>query len=205
MRFLDIGPEATGFIAIGQFATGFFAIGQVAHGVVAVGQLAVGAFAFGQGAVGLVSVGMGGVGIFWTGAMVGVGGHGFGGVVRLAPAPGPPPELEPTTTWETLRADGGDGWVATDIDGGCRSRLALPVGTRVHARLRRSLQQEPEGRVLVHVSNNVVGRVLRVPMPRWKRPRWWGIWLCQFALLVGVCALYVWLAVFPWLFSMAMG
>lgn len=200
LKFFDIGQEAHGFIAIGQFASGVFVVGQVAVGFVAIGQGAVGVIAIGQGAVGLVSVGMGAVGIYWTLAMVGIGGSGMGLVVKLAPSLGPVPELPPTTEWSAARP--GD-WVETAVGANTPSRLELPDGTRVDARLRRALERAEPGPVLVHLADSgpgrVVDEVMRVPAPRYTKPGWWLVWLIQLGGLVVLCGMYVGLFVLPWL------
>jgi hypothetical protein len=206
LRFFDIGQEAVGFIAIGQFATGVFAFGQVAVGFVAVGQMASGVFTVGQGAVGLVSVGMGGVGIYWTGAMIGIGGSGFGGVVPLAPALGDGSELPDSTSWDV--AASGD-WVPARIDDDAPSRLSLPEGVRVHANLRHALSEAKEGNVLVHLDDTPAGlfvdRVMTVPLPRWQNFAWYAVWSAQMLALVVLCTIYVGALIIPWLQTLAFG
>ncbi len=200
MRFIDFGQEATGFIAVGQFAVGVFAFGQVASGFVAVGQVATGVFTFGQGAVGLVSIGMGGVGIYWTAAMLGVGGRGFGGVLPLAPSLGPRLKLPSPTDWSSAKDDD---WVSTRVTPESPTGLALPEGVRVRARLRTALSREAPGEVLVHVVEGALGlevdRILRVPARRITQPRWWWIWLVQMTLFTLLCAAWVGGVIVPWL------
>jgi len=199
VKIIDFGQEATGFIAVGQFAVGVFALGQVATGVVAVGQMATGIITIGQGAVGFFSIGMGGVGIYWTGAMIGIGGSGFGGVIPLAPSLGKTLELPPTTSWTEARHDD---WVAAELANGTDTVVGLPTGVRVHASLRRVAGAEV-GPVLVHVVDGPAGlevdRIMRVPIPRYKIPRWYAIWAVQFALLIAVCTAYVGGVILPWL------
>lgn len=200
VRFIDIGQEATGFIAIGQFSVGVFALGQMATGFVAVGQVATGVFTLGQGAVGLVSIGMGGVGIYWTGAMLGIGGKGFGIVLPLAPSLGRSRDLPESTSWAKAKA--GD-WVATRVSDESPTRLFTANGVRVRARLRNALHWEPDGEVLAHVVDGEMGlevdRVMRLPRRRITQPRWWAIWAVQ---MVGLCALsaaWVGGVIVPWL------
>ena len=90
MKFFDVGGQAVGVIAIGQQATGFFALGQFATGVIAIGQVARGGIAIGQVAFGLVGWGQLGAGIFHAVGMIGIGGRGFGPVLRLVPSIGRP-------------------------------------------------------------------------------------------------------------------
>ncbi len=180
-----------------------FALGQVAVGFVAVGQGAVGVIAVGQGAVGLISIGMGSVGIYWTGAMIGIGGSGFGGVIPLSPSLGRGVTQPPTVSWDEARE--GD-WVATRIGVNTTTRLQLPDGVRVNARLRKALIAEPEGAVQVQLGETEAGlqvdRVMRIPKPRWLKPNWYGIWAGQFAALVLLCTAYMGLAIFPWLLAL---
>ncbi|MCB9678126.1 MAG: hypothetical protein H6737_23700 [Alphaproteobacteria bacterium] len=203
MKIIDVGQEATGFIAIGQLAVGVFALGQMASGFVAVGQVATGVFTFGQGAVGLVSVGMGGVGIYWTGAMLGIGGRGFGGVIPLAPSLGPRLKLPSTTDW---RSAADDTWVSARVTGDGPTGLDLPEGVRVRARLRRSLKAEPPGEVLVHVVDGASGlevdRVVRIPRRRITQPRWWGIWVVQMALFTLLAGAWAGGVIAPWLYTL---
>jgi hypothetical protein len=199
VRIIDVGQEATGFIAIGQVAVGVFAFGQMASGVVAVGQVATGVFTLGQGAVGLVSIGMGGVGIYWTGAMIGVGGRGFGIIVPLAPSLGPRPKLPSPVDWAS--AQDGD-WVSTRVTDEGPTFLDTPDGVRIRARLRRSLRAEPSGRVLAHVvdgeSGLEVDRIVRIPRRRITQPRWWAIWAVQMILYALLCAAWIGGVLVPW-------
>ncbi len=104
-------------IALGQSALGVIAIGQLARGVVAIGQVAVGVIAVGQGAVGVVH----------AVAMLGVGGRGLGGVLRVAPkhrafsVPTPAPPV-PLASLEP----GSSGWVRARLDAG-----GAPLGVGV--------------------------------------------------------------------------
>lgn len=107
--------------AVGQEALGIFALGQMATGVVAVGQLARGVVAVGQGAVGVLAIGQGALGVAWGAAMLGVGGRGFGGVLRVFPklhldrfrAPSLPP-IVPLADLQAGRVQ--DGWVLERLE-----------------------------------------------------------------------------------------
>ncbi len=122
MRPVDVGQEATGFLAFGQFATGFIAIGQVATGVIAIGQVARGVVAVGQVSFGLLfSAGMLSGGVLHTSGMIGVGGRrGIGGIIQLIPTVGKPRVAPETAPFERV-AQAGEGWVdakcAADADG----------------------------------------------------------------------------------------
>src|SRR5215216_647459 len=101
-QIIDVGQQATGFIAIGQEATGFFALGQIATGVIAIGQVARGFFVIGQVGFGLTSVGMGSAGLIFSVGMLGVGGRGLGLIVPLVPRLRDPRELPDTVGFEEL-------------------------------------------------------------------------------------------------------
>ena len=85
MELFSTDPDRPGVFAVGQIAYGVFAFGQMATGVVAIGQVARGVIAVGQGAVGFVAIGQGAIGILYGGAMMGVVGRGFGGVLKVLP------------------------------------------------------------------------------------------------------------------------
>jgi hypothetical protein len=196
LRFIDIQQEATGFIAIGQIATGVFAFGQMATGIVAVGQVAVGVFTIGQGAVGVVSVGMGTVGIYWSAAMVGVAGRGFGGVIPLAPSLGAPTQLPQRVSWSNAKHDS---WVDSSIT---HAALKVPEGVRIRASLRKAIEGSADCQAVAHVVDGAVGlevdRVIHIPRPRYLQPSWWGVWATQFSLFVLLCAAYVGGFLVPW-------
>ncbi len=71
------------FSADGDFA--FVSVGQFARGVFVIGQFAVGVFVIGQFAVGFVSVGQFVLAPGWGVAMLGLGGRGKLGLIRLLP------------------------------------------------------------------------------------------------------------------------
>ena len=71
------------FSSDGDFA--FVSVGQFARGVFVIGQFAVGVFVIGQFAVGLVSVGQFVLAPGWGVAMLGLGGRGKLGLIRLLP------------------------------------------------------------------------------------------------------------------------
>jgi hypothetical protein len=172
MKFFDVGQHATGFIAVGQHATGFFALGQGATGVVAVGQLARGVVAIGQLAFGLVGWGQLGAGVFHAVGMLGVGGRGFGPVLRLIPSVGRPRVLPPATSFAAVEA-GQPGWIQVDLhavhDGGSADSAPKPPGlvlyqegARLPIKLDRRLQQKgltiaAEGPRSVHAYVTPVG------------------------------------------------
>jgi|GEM_PF-3186697 len=85
MKLVALGEPDFAVLSIGQQANGVVAIGQLAHGVVAVGQLARGVFVVGQLAVGLVGFGQCVLAPVWGAGMIGLGGRGKWGVVRLLP------------------------------------------------------------------------------------------------------------------------
>jgi hypothetical protein len=160
MKFFDTGQRAMGFIAIGQEATGFFALGQMATGVIAIGQVARGCIAIGQGAIGLIGWGQGGVGVFHAVGMIGIGGRGFGPVLRLIPSIGRPRILPPATTLAAVK-EGEAGWVEADLN----VDLGLyQAGARLPVKLDRRLQNgaktaiaEGAHRVLAHVRPVAMG------------------------------------------------
>lgn len=107
--------------AVGQEAVGIFALGQMATGVIAIGQIARGVIAIGQGAVGIVAIGQGALGVAYGAAMLGIGGRGFGGVLRVFPKvvveKFEAPPLPPLTTLAALRgAQVEDGWVLAQLE-----------------------------------------------------------------------------------------
>ncbi len=193
MKLFDVGQHASGVIAVGQEATGFFAFGQVATGVVAVGQLARGGIAIGQVAFGLVGWGQGGVGIFHAVGMLGIGGRGFGPVLRLVPSIGRPRELPATTTLAAVMA-GESGWLEVDLT----PDLALGQGgSRLPIKLDRRLQKgakdiTAEGSRRVLAATRRVGPLLvcdriayEPPRPHQKK----GFWILASLQLAGLLAL----------------
>lgn len=88
MKLVDVGAEATGFIAVGQQATGVIAVGQSALGVIAVGQLARGFITVGQLSIGVAALGQGALGPGFAVGMFGIGGFfGGGGMLPLSIRP----------------------------------------------------------------------------------------------------------------------
>ncbi|MEL6342318.1 MAG: hypothetical protein AAFV53_04250 [Myxococcota bacterium] len=209
MKIIDVNQEAYGVIAIGQHATGLLALGQIAFGVIAIGQGAAGLIVLGQGAVGLLSIGQGAVGLIWTGAMVGVGGRGFGIVLPLTPSLGPQHTLPEARSLDAVRATG-DGWatvtVRTDHDG----VPLLAVGdaildARLDVRLRNAAQGAANETLLAHFTSDEDGlicdRLMTIPSSRLKQAKWWNIWAAQ---LIGLTILTVgvWIGVFRPLIEM---
>ncbi len=113
------------FSSDGDFA--LVSVGQFARGVFVVGQFAVGVFVLGQFAVGLVCVGQFVVAPGWGIAMMGLGGRGKLGVVRLLPWPkeravAPPPPLVDEEDLAAGRV--GSGWIAARLVNGRAVSLA---------------------------------------------------------------------------------
>ncbi len=110
-------------IAIGQAARGVFVLGQVAIGFVGLGQAAF--VVFGAGQVG--------AGVMGFTAMLGVGGRGYGGVLRLLPGFDPPRKRPVEVPYEDVVAGRASGPVRLDVLGqGTGVRLgrdghALPI------------------------------------------------------------------------------
>jgi len=121
VELFSTDPDRPGIIAVGQIAYGVFALGQMATGVVAVGQVARGVIAVGQGAVGFVAIGQGAIGILYGGAMLGVVGRGFGGVLEVLPKVRVQrferPKLPPLSSLAELRS-ADRGWVLARIEDG---------------------------------------------------------------------------------------
>lgn len=193
MKLFDTGQEAVGVIAVGQMATGFFAFGQIATGVIAIGQVARGGIAIGQVAFGLVGWGQGGAGIFHAVGMLGVGGRGFGPVLRLVPSIGRPRELPPVTSVADVAA-GTDGWVDVQVSpdlGLWQGGVRLPV--KLDRRLQRRAAEiagAPPQRVLAYTRRIgpvlVCERLAYEPLrPYQKR----GFWLLATLQLVGLLGL----------------
>jgi hypothetical protein len=196
-KFFDTGQHAVGVIAIGQEATGFFALGQMATGVIAIGQVARGCIAIGQGAIGLIGWGQAGVGVFHAVGMIGIGGRGFGGVLRLIPSIGRPHVLPRTTTLAAVQGGEG-GWIEADL----APDLGLyQAGTRLPVKLDRRLQTgarsiTAEGalRVLGYVtpigSQLVCERVAYEPPRPFQKKSFWV--LAAFQTLALVCLATAW-------------
>jgi hypothetical protein len=193
MKFFDAGQEAVGIIAVGQVATGVFAFGQMATGVIAIGQVARGGLAIGQVAFGLVGWGQGGAGVFHAVGMLGVGGRGFGPVLRLVPSIGRPRELPPVTTLAAVAA-GEDGWIDVQLS----SDLGLwQGGARLPVKLDRRLQRRavelagtPPQRVLAYTRRIgpvlICDRLAYEPVRPHRKPGFWRLATLQ---LVGLLAL----------------
>lgn len=198
MKLFDIGQEATGVIAIGQHATGIVAVGQVAFGVVAVGQGAFGVLTFGQLSVGLCSMGMLSTGMFFSIAMIGVGGRGIGVVFPLAPSLGPNRGYPELRTVDEVRR-GEPGWVAVDLvpsGPALRAGRAEVASLRFDARLRGVIDEmtgtSPVFAHIVPVGDELIcDRLAERTPPRPLQRGWWGIWAVQTALLLPL-GLLVW-------------
>jgi hypothetical protein len=109
VQIVSTNPNQFGVIAVGQEAWGIIAIGQMARGFIVLGQLAVGVVGAGQCAAVVWGVGQVGLGVAWFTAMVGIGGRGYGGVLRLVPGLDPPrqaPDTVPLDDVMTGRASG---------------------------------------------------------------------------------------------------
>lgn len=128
------------FSSDGDFA--FVSVGQFARGVFVIGQFAVGVFVIGQFAVGLVSVGQFVLAPGWGVAMLGLGGRGHLGLIRLLPwwqTVAPRNASTPSVVDETaLLTPGGDvreGYleVTVDDDGALVSALGAKIPLRLGA------------------------------------------------------------------------
>ena len=206
MRWFDFGEEAHGVVAIGQFATGVVAVGQFAHGVVAIGQFAFGVVAFGQVAVGGVTVGLVGAGMYFTVAMLGVGGRGVGFVLPLLPALGgriPPGQ----TVKLAALGERPDGWVRLHLEPRPDGRIALFEDSerlcevRLDARVRRAGLSIAPGDAWAQLRRSpdgfVAERLVRIDPPRWREPRWWLVWGAQLAGLTLLGAAVWWAVIGP--------
>jgi hypothetical protein len=133
VQIVSTNPNEFGLLAVGQEAWGFVAIGQMARGVLVLGQLAVGVAGVGQCCACIWGVGQVGLGVAWFGAMIGVGGRGFGGVLRLIPGLDPPRLAPPEVPLEAVLAGGAAGHVKLDVVGSpdgprlARGGQALPI------------------------------------------------------------------------------
>jgi hypothetical protein len=152
------------FSADGDFA--FVSVGQFARGVFVIGQFAVGVFVIGQFAVGVVSVGQFVLAPGWGVAMLGLGGRGKLGLIRLLPwwqTVMPPNVRVPSVVDETalLTPDGPvrEGYLeaTVDRDGTLVTSLGTPVPLRLGAVLPAEACEGPERerpRVFVWAARN---------------------------------------------------
>lgn len=115
MQVVSTNPNEFGILAIGQEAWGFIAIGQMARGVFVLGQLAVGVAGAGQCCACIWGVGQVGFGVGWFTAMVGLGGRGYGGVLRLIPGLDPPRQAPPEVPLDQVVAGATTGYVKLDV------------------------------------------------------------------------------------------
>lgn len=133
MRWFSTDPSEPGFIAVGQRAVGVIAFGQISYGVLAFGQVARGVVAVGQVAVGVVAAGQVALGLGWGVGMVGLGGRGKLGVLRLLPAvrrTRAPVDAPKVTPVEALLAGSvHEGYLPIRIEEGA---LVLPEAARPH-------------------------------------------------------------------------
>jgi hypothetical protein len=135
VRIVSSDPNEFAIISVGQEAWGFIAIGQMARGFLVLGQLAVGIAGVGQCCACIWGVGQVGFGVAWFTAMVGLGGRGFGGVLRLVPGLDPPRITPIEVPLQDVLSGANAGHVKVDVDvaGGApillRDGQALPVKT----------------------------------------------------------------------------
>ncbi len=133
MRWFSTDPSEPGFIAVGQRAVGVLAFGQISYGVIAFGQVARGVVAVGQVAVGVVAAGQVALGLGWGIGMVGLGGRGMFGVLRILPAlkrTRAPVDAPKVTPVEALLAGSvQEGYLPIRIEEGA---LVLPEAARAH-------------------------------------------------------------------------
>jgi hypothetical protein len=197
MKIVDVGQHAMGVIAIGQEATGFFALGQGATGVIAIGQLARGCIAIGQCAFGLVGWGQVGGGIFHAVGMVGVGGRGFGPVLRLVPSVGRPRELPSAGSLAAVEA-GQPGWIEVDLtaDLGLHQegrRLPIKIDRRLQKGAREIAAGGPQ-RVLAHTTRMgnllVCERIAYAPPRPYQKKGFWALAVLQLIGLLGLGTAY---------------
>ncbi len=139
------------FSSDGDFA--FVSVGQFARGVFVIGQFAVGVFVIGQFAVGLVSVGQFVLAPGWGVAMLGLGGRGKLGLIRLLPwwqTHAPRNEVVPSLVDETsLLTPGGplsEGYLEATVerDGTLVTALGTKVPLRLGAVLPAEAREGPE-------------------------------------------------------------
>ncbi len=115
MQIVSTNPHEFGVISVGQEAWGIIAIGQMARGVFVVGQLAVGVAGVGQCCACIWGVGQVGFGVAWFTAMIGLGGRGYGGVLRLIPGLDPPRRAPEEVALEQVMAGGTTGHVKLEV------------------------------------------------------------------------------------------
>jgi len=122
--WFDMQQEARGVVAIGQVATGVIAIGQGARGIIAIGM----------GSVGLIAVGMMSVGVLYNVTLMGVGGMGIGGILRLLPFRRTKLDVPDDRPWSRLKNRiNAEGWIkaALTLEGKypvlTRHGKALPI------------------------------------------------------------------------------
>ncbi|NOU34639.1 MAG: hypothetical protein HOO96_42660 [Polyangiaceae bacterium] len=142
MRWFSTDPTEPGFIAVGQHAVGVIAFGQISYGVIAFGQVARGVIAVGQVAVGVVAAGQVALGLGWGLGMVGLGGRGMFGVLRILPAlrrTRAPADAPKTTPVEALLAGSvKEGYLPVRIEQG---DIVLPEDARPHVDASSALAQ----------------------------------------------------------------
>jgi hypothetical protein len=142
MRWFSTDPSEPGFIAVGQRAVGVIAFGQISYGVIAFGQVARGVVAVGQVAVGVVAAGQVTLGLGWGVGMVGLGGRGKFGVLRILPAlrrTRAPTDAPKTTPVEALLAGSvKEGYLPVRIEHG---DIVLPEDARPHVDASSALAQ----------------------------------------------------------------
>jgi hypothetical protein len=200
MQFVSVGGKAEGFIAIGQEAIGVIAIGQQATGVVAIGQIACGCFCLGQAAVGFVGWGQAGVGIFHAVGMVGVGGRGFGLVIRLVPGVGRK-RVVPEAIDVRSALQGNHGWVEADLFFDRHGLGLASQGQRLPVKFDRRLQSGAKSLTVhgtqtvwaylsPHAGVLVCERLQHAPPRPFERPSFFVRAALQFAALVALSTVW---------------
>jgi len=115
VQIVSTDPHQFGIIAVGQEAWGFIAIGQMARGFLVLGQLAIGVAAIGQCTACIWGVGQVGMGVAWFSGMMGLGGRGYGGVLRLIPGLDPPRRSPDTVPLDDVMAGRASGHVRLQV------------------------------------------------------------------------------------------
>lgn len=206
MQFLSVSGKAEGFIAIGQEATGVIAIGQQATGVVAIGQIACGCFCLGQAAIGFIGWGQAGVGIFHAVGMVGVGGRGFGLVIRLVPGVGRKRVL-PDVIDVGAALRGTKGWVQADLYFDSHGLGLASGGQRLPVKFDRRLQSGAKSLTVhgpqtvwaylaPHQGVTVCERIQHAPPRPFERPSFFVRAALQFAALIALATAW-WIFIGP--------